>query len=211
MTEPITLALPKGRLTERATELLARTGREITFGDRQLVGRDGRGDLRTILVKNADLPTYVHHGIATLGICGTDVITESGHDLLPLLRLPFGSTRICLAGLRSETDDHRASTSLRIATKFPRFTTDFFHRRGIPVSLIHLNGSVELAPVLGLAPWIVDLVETGRTLEAHDLEVREELGRTEVYLVANAAMYRYDYVRVDALVAEIRAVLEDGV
>ncbi|HKK47628.1 MAG TPA: ATP phosphoribosyltransferase [Alkalispirochaeta sp.] len=203
----ITLALPKGRLYEKTSELLSQCGYTLTLGDRQLVAQEPRGELQAILVKNADLPTYVHHGIAGLGICGSDVIFESGYDFFHLMTFPFGKTRICLAGRRDDTQDHRTASSLTVASKFTRFSHDFFHRRGIPVDVIKLDGSVELAPVLGLAPYIVDLVETGSTLKAHDLEIKEILGETAVHLVANPAFYKYHYQTVDALVHRLHEAL----
>ncbi len=203
----ITLALPKGRLFEKTSELLASCGYNLTLGERELVAQEPRGELRAILVKNADLPTYVHHGIAGLGICGSDVMYESGYDFFRLMTFPFGKTRICLAGRSDDTTDHRDAASLTVASKFTRFSHDFFHRRGIPVNVIKLDGSVELAPVLGLAPYIVDLVETGSTLKAHDLEVKEVLGETAVHLVANPAFYKYHYETVDKLVRRLRDAL----
>lgn len=207
MNQPITIALPKGRLFEKTSTLLSSCGYDLELGERQLVARERNDRLQAILVKNSDLPTYVHHGIAGLGICGSDVIYESGYDFFELLTLPFGKTRICLAGRADEDDDHRVATSLTVASKFTRFTRDFFHDRGIPVSIIRLNGSVELAPVLGLAPYIVDLVETGSTLKAHNLEVKEVLGETEVKLVANRAFYKYHYKRIGAFVEELQSVV----
>ena len=203
----MTIALPKGRLYEKTSALLASCGYNLTLGERQLVAREERGELQAILVKNADLPTYVHHGIAGLGICGSDVVFESGYEFFDLLTLPFGQTQICLAGRKDDTDDHRDAASLTVASKFPRFSYDFFHRRGIPVDVIKLDGSVELAPVLGLAPYIVDLVETGNTLRAHDLEVKEVLGETSVHLVANPAFYKYHYGMVDRLVRRLKDAL----
>ena len=203
----ITLALPKGRLFDKTSELLAACGYHLTLGERQLIAQEPSGTLRAILVKNADLPTYVHHGIAGLGICGSDVLYESGYEFFRLLTFPFGKTRICLAGRADDQDDHRDATSLTVASKFTRFAHDFFHQRGIPVQVIKLDGSVELAPVLGLAPYIVDLVETGSTLKAHNLEIKEVLGETSVHLVANPAFYKYHYPAVDQLVQKLNTVL----
>lgn len=208
--KPLTIALPKGRLFDTARELLDRCGYPLELGERQLVAREPGGSLQAILVKNSDLPTYVHHGIAGLGICGSDVIYESGYSFFELMTFPFGSTRICLAGRREDASDHRTATSLTVASKFTRFTRDLFHQRGIPVSVIRLNGSVELAPVLGLAPYIVDLVETGSTLKAHDLEVKEVLGETRVKLVANRAFYKYHYRAVDELVSRLHTAVTEN-
>lgn len=204
MSTPITIALPKGRLFDKTRDLLSRCGYNLELGERQLVARESSNSLQAILVKNSDLPTYVHHGIAGLGICGSDVIYESGYEFFELLSLPFGKTEICLAGAKHADEDYRNVSGLTVASKFTRFTRDYFHSRGVPVSVIRLNGSVELAPVLGLAPYIVDLVETGSTLRAHDLEVKEVLGETEVRLVANPAFYKYHHKKIDQFVQELR-------
>ena len=207
MTKPITIALPKGRLYEKTSAVLHSCGYDLELGERQLVAQERDNRLQAILVKNSDLPTYVHHGIAGLGICGTDVVFESGYEFFELLTLPFGKTQICLAGRTDQDYDHKTATSLTVASKFTRFTREFFHQRGISVSVIRLNGSVELAPVLGLAPYIVDLVETGSTLRAHNLEVKEVLGETEVKLIANRSFYKYHHKRIERFVAELESVL----
>lgn len=208
----ITIALPKGRLFEKTNALLGRCGYNLSLGERQLVADEPSGEIRAILVKNSDLPTYVHHGIAGIGVCGSDVIYESGYEFYELLSLPFGSTRICLCGPRVPGEKEGGisgdGTVLRVATKFTRFTRDIFHRRGIPVNVIRLDGSVELAPVLGLTPYIVDLVETGSTLAAHDLEIKETLGTTDVRLIANPAFYKYHFGAVHRLVDRLRGAME---
>ncbi|TVR68031.1 MAG: ATP phosphoribosyltransferase [Spirochaetaceae bacterium] len=204
----MTIALPKGRLFEKTSTILGRCGYNLTLGDRQLVAEEEGNKLRAILVKNSDLPTYVHHGIAGLGVCGSDVIYESGYSFYELLTMPFGSTSICLAGRRGEPDSPGDATMLRVATKFTRFTRDIFHSRGMAVNVIRLDGSVELAPVLGLAPYIVDLVETGSTLTAHDLEVKETLGRTSVQLIANPAFYKYHFEAVNRFVDRLREAMD---
>ena len=202
-TAPLTLAIPKGRLQDRTEELLRSRGYEIRFEDRKLVATDPSGRLQVMLVKNSDLPTYVHHGIAGLGVCGTDGIYESGYRFFTLMDLPFGKTRMCLASRADHRPDGDARR-LRVASKFTRFAHDYFQERGIPCEIIRLDGSVELAPVLGLAPYIVDLVETGSTLTANDLKVIEELTAVSVVLVANPAYYKFHYKRIDALVDTLR-------
>ena len=206
----ITIALPKGRLFEQTRELLSRCGYNLTLGERQLVAEEESNELRAILVKNSDLPTYVHHGIAGLGVCGSDVVYESGYNFYELLTLPFGATRICLAGRRDAPSAPEDTTVLRVATKFTRFTRDLFHSRGIAVNVIRLDGSVELAPVLGLAPYIVDLVETGSTLTAHDLEVKETLGETSVQLIANPAFYKYHFQAVHRFLERLKNALGEN-
>lgn len=211
-TPRLTLALPKGRLEEQVQDHFATRGIEFSFKDRKLVAQDSQGIFEIMLVKNVDLPTYVHHGIAGLGVCGEDVLYESGYDFFRLLPLPFGGTKICLAAKKELAQTIRAhqdwkeairNGGLRIASKFTRFTRDYFQNLGFPVDLIKLNGSVELAPVLGLAPFIVDLVETGSTLKAHNLEVVQVLQEIGVFLVANPAYYKYHYRHIDQVLSRI--------
>ena len=203
MSEPLTLVLPKGRLFDQVQEYFGARGLRFDFADRKLTALDQTGTLKIILVKNADLPTYVHHGIAGLGVCGDDVVYESGHEFTHLLPFAFGGTKMALAArkdhVRQETTGH-----LTIATKFTRFTRDYFHGLGIPVKIIRLDGSVELAPVLGLAPYIVDLVETGSTLKANGLEVLETLKTIGVNLFANTSYFKLRYQEIDRLVDTLR-------
>jgi ATP phosphoribosyltransferase len=203
VSELLSIALPKGRLQHRIQDYLETVGRAIRFEDRKLVAEDSTGSLTAMLVKNSDLPTYVHHGIAGLGICGTDVLYESGYRFFELMEMPFGSTRMCLAAL-SGHDPAESRGILRVATQYTRFAQDCFSNRGIPAEVIRLGGSVELAPVLGLAPYIVDLVETGNTLRANGLEVVEELATVTVKLIANPAYYKFHYRSIDDLVDTLR-------
>jgi ATP phosphoribosyltransferase len=199
----LTLALPKGRILEQVQEHCASKGIEFSFKDRTLVTHTADGDIRIILVKNNDLPVYVNHGIAGLGICGSDVVKESGFPFYELCRFGFGSTRMCMAA-RQDHDPAGDAAHLTIATKFTEFTREYFHRRGIPVQIIKLNGSVELAPVLGLSRYIVDLVETGSTLKANNLKITDILAEIHVVLICNPAYYKLHYTRVDAFVSRIK-------
>lgn len=224
MTDLLTIALPKGRLLDQLDSYLRETGIHLGFEDRKLIATDTNAGIRGFLVKNSDLPTYVHHGIAGLGVCGEDVLYESGYDFVRLLRLPFGRTRMCMATVnqRAETllsgrndlpksvdelgiDSLLDSSDGRfsVSTKFVEFTRDYFHRAGIPVDVIRLNGSVELAPVLGLTPYIVDLVETGSTLRANKLSVICELKQIEVSIIANPAYYKLNHARIDRFVSQL--------
>ena len=202
MSTPLTLALPKGRLFDQVREHLAGRGLEIPSPGRELTLADKKGILQVLIVKNSDLPVYVTHGIAGLGICGSDVIRESGRVFFELHEFSFGATRMCLAARQGSSREESSSSvqRLKIATKFPVYTRNFFNTRGIPVEIIKLNGSVELAPVLGLAPYIVDLVETGSTLKANGLEIIEELEKIKVKLIANPAYYKVHYNKVDTFV-----------
>ncbi len=224
MSDLLTIALPKGRLLEQLDTHLQEAGIHLSFSGRKLVATDDTAGIRGFLVKNSDLPTYVHHGIAGLGVCGEDVLYESGYDFVRLLRLPFGGTRMCmaadnttassvLAGRTTPPDSietlgldrllDASDGSISVATKFVEFTRDYFHRRGIPVDVVRLNGSVELAPVLGLTPYIVDLVETGSTLRANRLEVICELAQIEVSIIANPAYYKLHHARINEVVARV--------
>jgi ATP phosphoribosyltransferase len=204
-TPALTLALPKGRLQEQTQEHLERAGFKLEFEKRKLVATDESGRLKVMLVKNSDLPTYVHHGIAGLGVCGTDVIYESGYEFFELLEMPFGGTRMCLAAKKDfDPNAELGSGTVKIASKFTRFARDYFSERGVAAEIVRLGGSVELAPVLGLAPYIVDLVETGSTLRAHDLEIIEELVKIRVVLIANPAYYKFHYRSIETLVDTLR-------
>lgn len=208
MNGMLTVAMPKGRIFDSISGHFADAGLAISFDDRRLRVQDESGKIEAFLVKNSDLPTYVHHGIAGLGFCGEDVLYESGYDFVKLLRLPYGSTRMCLAGPSGSGHPLRTESTLRVATKFTRFTRDYFHTRGVPVDIIRLDGSVELAPLLGLSSCIVDLVETGGTLRANNLEVFEELDTVSVYMIANPAYYKLHHRRIRELTATLEAVME---
>lgn len=202
-SEPLSLALPKGRLMDEVNNFFEQKGLGFSFENRKLVSYDKSGSLKIFLVKNSDLPTYVNHGIAGLGICGSDVLYESGYNFFNLMTFEFGGTAMCIAGKKGHkrTSDER---KLSIATKFTKFTSDYFHKQGIPVEIIKLNGSVELAPVLGLTPYIVDLVETGNTLKANNLEVLEKLEDIKVHLVANPAYYKLHYKSIKRIVSLLK-------
>ena len=197
--EPLTIALPKGRLFEQVQEYFLTRGIEFSFEKRKLIAEDRSGRYRFYLVKNNDLPTYVFHGIAGMGICGDDVIYESGREFFKIMDFPFGGTRLSLAGPKGTVWPAR-ERPLRIATSYTAMARDYFHRQGIPVDIIRLNGSVELAPALGLSRYIIDLVETGSTLKANGLEVLEDLFSIGVRLIANKSYYKVNYDRIESMV-----------
>lgn len=196
---PLTIALPKGRLQNKAEELFSEKNIDFKFEARKLIASNDENNLKFFLVKNSDLPTYVSHGIAGLGICGDDVIYESGEEFYKLMTFDFGGTDICIAAKEGEALASNIK-HLKVATKFTKYTRDYFNNKGISVQIIKLNGSVELAPILGLAPYIVDLVETGTTLKAHNLQVQEKIARTKVHLIANPGYYKLHYKRINNLI-----------
>ena len=205
MNEQISIALPKGRIFDAIQKHFADAGYNISFDNRRLRVQDESASVEAFLVKNSDLPTYVHHGIAGIGFCGEDVLNESGFDFVKLLRLPYGSTKMCLAAPKGAPHPLSSGGTLTVATKFTRFTRDYFHSRGVPVDIIRLGGSVELAPLLGLSSCIVDLVETGSTLKANDLEVVEQLDTVSVYMIANPAYYKLNHRAIRTLTAKLEA------
>ncbi len=195
---PLRLAMPKGRLVDRTLDWLSRAGvldaGEIDVGRRLVVPLNGRMDvvgmpMELLLLKNADVPTYVEHGIADIGVSGTDVLQEQLPDVYRPFTLPYGSCRIAIAAPSDVRDeDLRRLQTWRVATKYPRTAQAFFDSQGIAVELIELGGSVELAAALGLSDVIVDLVETGRTLVENNLRVVQVIGQTEVKVIANRAL-----------------------
>jgi len=205
LTQMLTIALPKGRLQAPALQRFAAAGivpEEEPGSSRRLIVPAGAG-ARFLVLKDGDVPMYVERGAADLGVCGLDQILESGADLLIPIELGFGRCRLCVAAPASRgasgLDD--LGRSLRVATKYPRLAAKAFARRGVPIDLVRLSGSVELAAVAGLSDAIVDLVESGRTLAENGLTVVEELLAVSARLVVNRAAYR---LKID----ELRPLLE---
>ena len=185
----ITIAIAKGRMQNDALALLARAG--IRFNDqtsRCLTLPDSTGEYLAIFVKPADVAVYVEHGIADCGIVGHDIILESEPDVLLPLDLAIARCQLVVAGIEGESFESRGM--LRVATKYPQLAADYFGKRGTPVEIIRLSGSVELAPALGLADVIVDLVETGRTLRENGLAIVDVITESSGRLVVNRASYQ---------------------
>ena len=187
----LTIAVAKGRLQAETLDLL--TGMGLVFSSealssRQLAIEDGSGSYRLIFVKPADVPVYVEYGIADCGIVGRDVLLESSTDLLQPLSLNIGACRIVVAA-KNDAQLNRLGM-LRVATKYPRIAARHFGARGVAVDLIELSGSVELAPILGLADCIVDVVATGKTLEENGLRIVEVITDSAARLVVNRASYQ---------------------
>lgn len=205
--EPLTVALPKGRLLEPAAELFRRLGWpcDLGNGSRQLLvteANDAGEKLRFLLVKPADVPVYVEYGAADLGIVGQDVLWESGRDVYEPLQLGFGRCRLVLAGQPSQRErNFRLATGLRVATKYQRQARAYFRQRGLSVEIIPLTGSIELAPLVGLSDLVVDVVETGRTLRDNGLVELEEIVACQAILVVNRAAHRLRLAEVRGLLA----------
>jgi ATP phosphoribosyltransferase len=188
--------------------LLSRAGVDVESllaDDRTLVRESPAAGLRFLLLKPDDVPTYVEYGAADLGVCGRDVLMERTADLYRPLDLQVGVCRMVVAGIAGRA----APTGVpRVATKYPRIAADHFARRGVQADVVYVQGSVELAPIVGLADLIVDLVETGVTLEQNGLEVREEVAKVSSVLVANRASYKLRQDRIKPLIENLRLAVE---
>lgn len=207
---PLLFALPKGRLADHSLALLASAGLSVPDGDngRKLVLESQDNRFGYVMAKPWDVPTYVEYGAADLGICGLDVLRESGRNVHEPLLLPFGQCRLSVAGPGDRPDvPLRYESQPRIATKFPRLATQFFRTRGINAEIIHLSGSVELGPVLGLADLIVDIVETGNTLRANGLVELRTIMQSQAVLIVNRASYRLRADRIQEVIERLRAVV----
>jgi ATP phosphoribosyltransferase len=207
----LTIAIAKGRLQDKAFELFRRAGIVVSdeaLRSRRLLVEDQSGRYSFIFVKPADVPVYVEYGVADAGVCGRDVIIESGPDVHEPLDLGFGFCRLVLAGRPvSAARGYNPLATARIATKYPRAAADYFQRRGVPVELIVLSGSVELAPVLGLSEHIVDLVETGRTLLENGLVEIDTIAESTARLIVNRASYHLKRAAVADLIGTLREAL----
>lgn len=207
MTTVLTLALPTGRIFAETANLLRRSGIDLpasVTGGRRL--QIECGPFTLVLAKDRDVPTYVEHGVADAGIAGLDVLRELSPDVYEPLDLGIGRCRMVVARLRAKPSGfYRDLHVVRVATKYPNVATRHFHGQGIPVQVIPLAGSVELAPVLDLADCIVDLVETGRTLSANDLEEDEVLFESTARFVVNRASYRLKTDPIRSLLSELAA------
>ncbi len=187
MQPMITFALAKGRLAEQAFELLEQLGidcSEPRNPGRQLVLWDKKNNVRFILVKPSDVPTYVDHGVADIGVVGKDTLLESGRPLYEVLDLTFGKCRLCIAGY---AEQHQSATraTFRVATKYPNVARSYYDAKGQTIEIIELHGSVELGPVIGLSDVILDIVESGSTLKANGLTVLETVCECSARLVVN--------------------------
>ena len=203
----ITIAIAKGRMQDDALALLERAGIRVgedARNSRRLALTDDSGRYRFIFVKPGDVPVYVEHGIADCGVVGRDVLLESRADLLLPLDLGIARCRIVVAAADAEIMT-RSLGMLRVATKYSQIAAAHFGARGIPVEIIQLSGSVELAPALGLADLIVDVVETGRTLRENGLKVVEEIAESTGRLVVNRASYQLKSEAVTQLVQALEA------
>ncbi len=208
MKTQLTLALPKGRLLEPALDLLRQLGVEgVDQDSRRLIFDDARRGLRLLFLKPSDVPAYVTYGAADLGIVGRDILLEQEPDVYEPLDLAFGFCRLVVAEPRElwERDDPAKWSWVRVATKYPRLTEQYFTERGVQVEIVRLDGSIELAPLVGLAERIVDLVQSGETLRANGLVEVAEITRSTARLIVNRASMKTEFAAVTRLIDDLRA------
>ncbi|MGI6166763.1 MAG: ATP phosphoribosyltransferase [Eubacteriales bacterium] len=210
MNNILSIALPKGRLGECAYKRFEDAGYGcpgILSDTRKLVFEDEEHRVRYFLVKPTDVPIYTERGVADIGVVGRDILLEYSPDVYELLDLGIGKCRMAVAAKRDFEED--ATRTLRVATKFPNIAKNYYLAQGRDIDIIRLNGSIELAPLLGLADVIVDIVETGTTLRENDLEVRSVIADISAMLIANKASYRFKNPEINEIVRRIAACRED--
>ena len=211
MQDMITLALAKGRLAEQTFTLLENLGidcSEPRNPGRQLVLWDKKNNIRFILVKPSDVPTYVDHGVADLGVVGKDTLLESGRPLYEVLDLTFGKCKLCIAGYADSSNSPVTRATFRVATKYPRVARSFYDSKGQTIEIIELHGSVELGPVIGLSDVILDIVESGSTLKANGLSVLEDVCDVSARLVCNRVSMKTKRERIRSLIDGLTAQVE---
>jgi ATP phosphoribosyltransferase len=207
MTNFLTIAMPKGRIFEEAVELLRQAGYKLPpeFEDsRKLIIEVEEENFRFILAKPMDVPTYVEHGVADLGIAGKDVMLEEERDVYELLDLKISHCYLATAGLPNTKMNDVAP---KVATKYPHVAAAYFREQGEQVEIIKLNGSIELAPIIGLADRIVDIVSTGRTLTENGLVEYERIADITSRLIVNPVSYRMQDSRISELVERLSQVI----
>ena len=209
--KPITFALAKGRLADKTADLLESCG--IGCGDlrkdsRKLIVDDEENGYRFLLVKPADVPTYVEYGAADLGVAGKDSIMESNFPLYEMLDLGFGKCKLCIAGFPDAREKQVTSAVKRVATKFPNIARRYYRSLGETIEVIKLSGSVELGPLLDLSDEILDIVESGRTLKENGLVVLREVFDISARVVVNRVSLKTKGERIGAVIDAMRAKVE---
>lgn len=210
----LTFALTKGRLAKQTLELFEKVG--ITCeemkdpGSRKLIFVNEELKLRFFLAKGPDVPTYVEYGAADIGVVGRDTIMEEGRKLYEVLDLGFGKCRMCVCGPESARELLKGQERIRVATKYPHIAKDYFYnQKNQTVEIIKLNGSIELAPIVGLSEVIVDIVETGSTLKENGLVVLEEVCPLSARVVVNPVSMRMENERITDLLTKLNTCMQE--
>ena len=211
----LTFALGKGRLANKNLEMFEKIGItcvEMKDKDtRKLIFVNEDLKLRFFLSKGPDVPTYVEYGAADIGIVGRDTILQEARNIYEVLDLGFGKCRMCVCGPESARDLLQHHEQIRVATKYPKIAKDYFYnKKHQTVEIIKLNGSIELAPIVGLADVIVDIVETGSTLRENGLTVLEEVCPLSARMVVNPVSMKMEQERIGKLISDLREVMNKG-
>ena len=210
MKEFLNVALPKGRLGEKVYESFEKAGfpcPEIREENRKLIFENPESGVRYFWVKPSDVAIYVERGAADIGVCGKDILLEYEPDVYELLDLNLGKCRMAVATVKGYNIP--TSGTLRVATKFSKIAGDYYAGLGREIDIIHLNGSIELAPIVGLSDVIVDIVETGTTLKENNLEVITEIVPISARLIANKAGFKFKTSAIEKVIAELKLLAGD--
>lgn len=203
--EMLNVALPKGRLGEKVYDMFEKAGFEcpsIKEPGRKLIFENPEAGVRYFWVKPSDVPVYVERGAADIGVAGKDILLEYEPDIYELLDLNLGKCRMAVAAPKGFRDNYRRT--LRVATKFSNIARNYYNSLGRDIDIVHLNGSIEIAPILGLTDVIVDIVETGETLRENNLEVYETVVPISARLIANKSGYRFKSEQIENLTENLR-------
>jgi ATP phosphoribosyltransferase len=211
----ITVALAKGRLASSTMEILEKIGitcEEIKDkSSRKLIFVNEEQKLKFFLAKANDVPTYVEYGAADIGVVGKDTILEEGRKMYEVLDFGIGKCRMCVAGPSTAMNLLHQGELIRVATKYPNIAKDYFYnKKHQTVEIIKLNGSIELAPIVGLSEVIVDIVETGSTLRENGLEVLEEICNISARMVVNEVSMKMEHERISKIINDLKEVLQIG-
>lgn len=208
--KPLRIALTKGRLEKDTVALFEKLGMDCTAvhnKGRQLILPIGDGSIEVVLAKAADVITYVEHGVCDMGVVGKDTIMENGSRFYEVLDLGFGRCRFALAGPKGK-DFYEGFSEKTVASKYPNVTRAFFESKAMDVRVIKIEGSVELAPLLGLSDAIVDIVETGSTLKENGLEVKETVADISARLIVNTASMKLRKQEIESLSAKMEEAIQ---
>lgn len=207
----LNIALPKGRLGEKVYNMFEKAGFEcpsIHENNRKLIFENEEKSVRYFWVKPSDVAIYVERGAADIGVAGKDILLEYEPDIYELLDLDIGKCRMAVAAKKDFYDD--VEKTLKVATKFTNITKNYYSKLGRDIDIIHLNGSIEIAPILGLSDVIVDIVETGTTLKENNLEVIESIVDISARLISNKSSFKFKNELIEQLVKEIEKQTEDN-
>ncbi|WP_163526833.1 ATP phosphoribosyltransferase [Halobacillus ihumii] len=208
MNNALTIAMPKGRIYEEAAELMRQAGYHVSSDaedSRKLILEFPEQNIKIMMAKPMDVVTYVEYGAADIGIAGKDVLLEQDRDVYEVLDLQISPCYVAVAGL---PDQPLGRIAPKIATKYPKVASDYFREQGEQIEIIPLNGSIELAPLIGLADRIVDIVSSGRTLKENGLIQYEKIADITSRLIVNPVSYRVKSSEIDEMVRELSAVVE---